>query len=452
MADQNAGRLFGTDGIRGKANNGFLTADLALKVGQAAGTAFMKGDHRHRVVIGKDTRLSSYMYENALTAGFLSAGMDVRLTGPVPTPGLARLVRSMRADLGVMVTASHNSHEYNGIKLFGSDGYKLSNDAERRIEELVRDPALSSLMVPPHLLGRAKRVEGLAGRYLEFVKSSIPKDTEFAGMRVVIDCAHGAGYVVAPEALTELGAEVIPMGTSPDGFNINADCGSTAPRALQQKVKEVRANIGIALDGDADRVVMVDERGNLIDGDQLLAVIADSWLKEGKLKGQCVVGTVLSNLAFERFLNDRGLVLERSPVGDRHVLEHMRATSSNLGGEQSGHIIMSDYTTSGDGLIAALQILTVIRGEGKKASEVCNRFIPVPQFSLNVQKKAGVNPLEDASVQRMIKRGHRSLGNGRLVVRNSGTEPVVRIMAEGEDRALLEKVVKSIAEAVQKAG
>ncbi len=453
MADRKT-KWFGTDGIRGKANNGILNAGITLLVGQAAGVKFRRtnGDDRPKVVIGKDTRLSSYMLERTIEGGFMAAGMDVIETGPVPTPGLAMIMLSMRADLGVMITASHNQYEDNGIKFFGPDGYKISDEDELEIEALMQSPDLDKMLALSPALGRAKRVENISERYVEFAKRSVPKGFQLDGVRVVVDCANGAGYKVAPQVLRELGAEVFTIGVDPDGYNINFECGSTAPMALRRKVKELRADIGIALDGDADRVLLVDERGNEVDGDQVLAVIAESWISEGSLKGGCVVGTDLTNSGFERHLEQLGVKLERASVGDRYVLERMRTTSSNLGGEQSGHIIMSDHTTSGDGLIAALQVLTVIGREGKKASEVCHRFEPVPQISKNVPKKAGTNPLDDPAVKHAIEDGRRLLGGGRLVVRNSGTEPKVRIMGEGEDSTLVEGVVKSIAAAVEKAG
>src|SRR5437660_427422 len=372
-----ARRYFGTDGIRGRAN-GIITPELALKVGQAVGLIFQNGDHRHRGLMGKDTRLSGYMIENALTAGFTSVGMDVLLTGPIPTPGVAMLTRSMRADLGVMISASHNPYDDNGIKLFGPDGYKLSDEIEKQIEQLV-DSDLAKRLANSQKIGRAKRIDGVQDRYIEFAKRTLPRAMELDGMRVVVDCANGAAYRVAPEALWELGAEVFSVGVEPDGFNINKECGSTAPDALIRKVREMRADIGIALDGDADRLVIVDEKGHLVDGDQLLAVIADSFAQDKRLANGGVVATVMSNLGLERHLKGLGLKLVRTPVGDRYVLEHMREHGFNVGGEQSGHIILSDYTTTGDGFVAALQILAVVKQKGKPVSEVCHRFDPLPQ-------------------------------------------------------------------------
>ena len=439
-------RYFGTDGIRGRAN-GVITPELALKVGQAAGVVFQRGDHRHRVVVGKDTRLSGYMIETALVAGFTSVGMDVLLFGPMPTPSVAMLTRSMRADLGVMISASHNPYDDNGIKLFGPDGYKLSDSVEHEIESLI-DQDMSRRLAKSAALGRAKRIEGVQDRYIEFAKRTLPRDLSLDGLRVVVDCANGAAYRVAPEALWELGAEVISIGVDPDGFNINKDCGSTAPAALSAKVREVRADVGIALDGDADRVVIVDEKGHVVDGDQLMAVIAGSWKEDGRLAKNGVVSTIMSNLGFERHLNDMGLSLARTSVGDRYVLEHMREHGFNLGGEPSGHIILSDYTTTGDGLVAALQVLAVVKRQDKPVSEVCHRFEPLPQILKNVRYKKGA-PLEDAKVKGVITGAQARLnGNGRLVIRPSGTEPVIRVMAEGDDQYLVEEVVDEIVEAL----
>ncbi len=440
---------FGTDGIRGKANS-VITPDLALRVGQAAGLAFTRGEHRHRVVIGKDTRLSGYMIETALVAGFTSVGMDVLLLGPIPTPAVAMLTRSMRADLGVMISASHNPYEDNGIKLFGPDGYKLSDETEHEIEALI-DGELGLRLARADALGRAKRVESVHARYIEFAKRTLPRRLDLDGLRIVVDCANGAAYKVAPEALWELGAEVIPMGVEPDGFNINRDVGSTAPQALMQKVREMRADIGIALDGDADRVIVVDEKGQVVDGDQLMAVIAGSWQDEGLLTKPGIVATVMSNLGLERHLAGRGLALARTAVGDRYVLEHMREHGFNVGGEQSGHIILSDYATTGDGLVAALQLLAVVRRSGKPVSELCRCFEPVPQILKNVRYKSG-RPLENDKVTTLIAASRERLGqSGRLVIRPSGTEPVIRVMAEGDDRDLVESVVDDVCEAVAKA-
>jgi phosphoglucosamine mutase len=443
-------KYFGTDGIRGKANNGTLTVELALKVGQAAGLLFQRGDHRHRVLIGKDTRLSGYMIENALVAGFTSVGMDVLLTGPIPTPAVAMLTRSMRADLGVMISASHNPYDDNGIKLFGPDGYKLSDEVENEIEQLLETNLSKRLAKSPDL-GRAKRIDGVQDRYIEFAKRTLPKQLEFDGLRVVVDCANGAAYRVAPAALWELGAEVFSLGVDPDGFNINKECGSTAPVELARKVREVRADIGIALDGDADRVVIIDEKGHVVDGDQLLAVIAENLKDEGRLAKAGVVATVMSNLGLERHLRGLGLELARTPVGDRYVLEHMREHGLNLGGEPSGHIIMSDYTTTGDGFVAALQVMAVVKKHNKPVSEVCHRFEPLPQVLKNVRYKQG-KPLDDQNVISVINAAQVKLnGNGRLLIRPSGTEPVIRVMGEGDDKVLVEELVDDIVEALTQA-
>jgi phosphoglucosamine mutase len=443
-------RYFGTDGIRGKANSLPMTAEIAMKVGMAAGVAFRRGDHRHRAVIGKDTRRSGYMIENALVAGFTAAGMDVFQLGPVPTPAVAMLTRSLRSDIGVMISASHNPFADNGIKLFGPDGYKLSDEIERRIEELI-DCDLSQDMAAPSAIGRATRVDGVRDRYIEFAKRTLPRDFSLEGVRVVVDCANGAAYKVAPEALWELGAEVFPLGNEPNGFNINLDCGSTDTEALRRKVRETRADIGIALDGDADRVIIVDERANPVDGDQIMAVIGQYWQEMEKLAGGGVVATVMSNLGLERFLGSRGLKLERTQVGDRYVVEQMRAKGFNVGGEQSGHVVLSDFSTTGDGLIAALQVLAVVRAGGRPVSETCHRFEPVPQILKNVRYSGGA-PLESPKVAEAIDDGRRRLGaEGRLVIRPSGTEPLIRIMAEGDDEKLVASVVDDIAGAVSRA-
>jgi len=442
-------KYFGTDGIRGRAN-GVITAELALKVGQAVGLTFQNGEHRHRVLIGKDTRLSGYMIENALTAGFTSVGMDVLLTGPIPTPGVAMLTRSMRADLGVMISASHNPFDDNGIKLFGPDGYKLSDDVEKQIEELI-DSDLGRRLATSQKIGRARRIDGVQDRYIEFAKRTLPRALEFESMRVVIDCANGAAYKVAPAALWELGAEVFTLGVEPDGFNINKECGSTSPEALAKKVREMRADIGIALDGDADRVAIVDEKGHLVDGDQLLAVVAESWKEDHRLAKPTVVATVMSNLGFERHLKGIGLTLARTPVGDRYIIEHMREGGFNLGGEPSGHIIMSDYATTGDGFVAALQVLAVVKKHGKPVSEVCHRYDPLPQVLKNVRYRNG-KPLEDAKVKSAIEDAVQRLdGQGRLIIRASGTEPVIRVMAEGENQPFIEELVDGIVDALSKA-
>ncbi len=439
-------KYFGTDGIRGRANS-TITPELAMKVGQAAGLVFQRGEHRHRVVIGKDTRLSGYMIEYALVAGFTSVGMDVLLLGPVPTPAVAMLTRSMRADLGVMISASHNLFEDNGIKLFGPDGFKLSDDVEREIEALMENGPGARLAASANL-GRAKRVESVHARYIEFAKRTLPRQLDLGGMRVVIDCANGAAYKVAPEALWELGAEVFAIGVEPDGFNINRDVGSTAPEALARKVREMRADIGVALDGDADRLIVVDEKGHLIDGDQLMAVVARSWKEDGRLSRPGIVATVMSNLGLERYLGDIGLELARTAVGDRYVLEHMREHGFNVGGEQSGHIILSDYATTGDGLIAALQLLAVVKRSEKPVSEVCHVFEPLPQVLKNVRYKQGY-PLQADSVVSAIASARLQLGaRGRLVIRPSGTEPVIRVMGEGDDRLLVERVVDDVIDAL----
>jgi phosphoglucosamine mutase len=439
-------RYFGTDGIRGRANK-VITPELALKVGQAAGLIFRNGEHRHRVLIGKDTRLSGYMIENALVAGFTSVGMDVLLTGPIPTPAVGMLARSMRADLGVMISASHNPYDDNGIKLFGPDGFKLSDEVEKEIEILL-DSDLSARLSTGTDLGRARRIDGVQDRYIEFAKLTLPKTVNFEGLRVVIDCANGAAYRVAPGALWEMGADVVAIGVDPDGFNINKECGSTDLTAVCRKVREMRADIGIALDGDADRVLIVDERGHAVDGDQLLAVIAESWKDDGRLQRPGVIGTVMSNLGFERHLAQHGMEFVRTPVGDRYVLDYMRAHGYNLGGEPSGHIIMSDYTTTGDGFIAALQVLAMVKRSGKPVSEVCHRFEPLPQVLKNVRYKNG-KPMESAAVRSAIASAEKRLGRGgRLIVRPSGTEPVIRVMGEGDDKVLVEAAVDDVVEAL----
>jgi phosphoglucosamine mutase len=441
-----ARKYFGTDGIRGRAN-GKITADLALKVGQAAGLVFQRGEYRHRVVIGKDTRLSSYMIEYALVAGFTSVGMDVLLLGPVPTPAVAMLTRSMRCDLGVMISASHNLFEDNGIKLFGPDGFKLSDEIEQNIEHLIDSDIGPQLSRAPDL-GRARRVDDVQARYIEYAKRTLPRDVSFDGMRIVIDCANGAAYKVAPEALWELGAEVIKIGVEPNGVNINLDVGSTSPEALAGKVRELRADIGIALDGDADRMIVVDEKGRIIDGDQILAVIAESWRADGRLSKPSIVATVMSNLGLERYLEGQGLTLERTAVGDRYVLERMVEKGINVGGEQSGHMILTDYSTTGDGLIAAMQVIAMVKKLGRPASEVCRRFEPLPQILRNVRFKSG-RPLEDERVVSAIRAARERLGQrGRLVIRPSGTEPVIRVMAESEDSALVDSLVSEVCEAV----
>ena len=441
-------RLFGTDGIRGIANTAPMDAATALRLGQAAGRIFNRGAHRHRVVIGKDTRLSGYMLEPALTAGFISTGMDVVLVGPLPTPAIALLTRSLRADLGVMISASHNAYEDNGIKLFGPDGLKLSDAQELAIEKLMAGD-LTPALVAPARLGRASRMEDAPGRYLEAVKQSFPRRLTLEGLRVVVDCAHGAAYRVAPTVLWELGAEVVSLGVAPDGFNINKGCGSTSPAQLAELVRERRADLGVALDGDADRVVLTDEAGRMIDGDQILALIADAWKAEGRLQGDAVVATVMSNMGLERYLRGLGVGLLRTAVGDRYVGEKMREVGCNLGGEQSGHMIMSDFGTTGDGLVAALQVLARLAEEKRPASAVCRRFTPLPQRLVNL-RYSGASPLKDEAVQEEIAAQERRLGErGRVLIRASGTEPVIRVMAEAEDEKLVEETVESLANAIR---
>ncbi|ATE64929.1 phosphoglucosamine mutase [Rhizorhabdus dicambivorans] len=443
-----ARKYFGTDGIRGRTNESPMTAEIAMKVGQAAGAHFLRGDHRHRVVIGKDTRLSGYMMESALVAGFTSVGMDVVLFGPMPTPAVAMLTRAMRADLGVMISASHNLFADNGIKLFGPDGYKLSDDDEAAIEARLDKPVK---LAPSGDIGRARRVEDARGRYVHAVKSSFPEHLRLDGLRVVVDCANGAAYEVAPLALWELGADVISIGVNPNGLNINERCGSTDTTALEAKVRETRADIGIALDGDADRLIIVDNEGRVVDGDQLMALIAAGAHARGELRGGGVVATVMSNLGLERFLGGKGLMLHRTKVGDRYVVEAMRAEGFNIGGEQSGHIVMSDHATTGDGLIAALQVLAQLVQSGKPASELLHQFDPLPQLLKNV-RFAGGEPLKDDKVIAAIADAEAKLdGTGRLVIRKSGTEPLIRVMAEGEDRKLVETMVDQICDAVRKA-
>ncbi|MCR0982217.1 phosphoglucosamine mutase [Roseomonas populi] len=449
MAD-GARRLFGTDGIRGVANRAPMDAVTALRLGQAAGRFFNRGQHRHRVVIGKDTRLSGYMLEPALTAGFVGAGMDVVLVGPLPTPAIALLTRSLRADLGVMVSASHNPYQDNGIKLFGPDGLKLSDAQEEAIEALMAGD-LASALAAPAKLGRASRLEDAPGRYIEAVKASFPRGRSLEGLRIVVDCANGAAYKVAPTVLWELGAEVVPVGVAPDGFNINDGCGSTAPGALATLVRERRADLGIALDGDADRLVLVDETGAVVDGDQILALIASSWAQQGRLRGGEVVATVMSNLGLERFLHRKRLKLHRTKVGDRYVGEAMRERGCNLGGEQSGHVILSDHGTTGDGLVAALQVLSVLVEEGRPASEVLRRFEPLPQKLVNV-RHAGGTPLADPRVEEAIAAAEAELGaRGRVLIRPSGTEPLIRVMVEAEDDSLVDSLTERLAGVIRAA-
>ena len=450
--DQMTGKrdIFGTDGVRGLANAGAMTPDGILRLGMAVGRVFKNGAHRHRVVIGKDTRLSGYMIEPALTAGFAASGMDVFLLGPLPTPAMAMLTRSMRADLGVMISASHNPYHDNGVKFFGPDGFKLSDETELEIERLMKEGPDRGLAAAAEL-GRVKRIDDAGARYIEFAKAAFPRRASLDGMRVVIDCANGAGYKVAPTVLWELGAEVKEIGVEPDGFNINRECGSTSTKNMQDAVLEYRADIGIALDGDADRVIICDEKGQIVDGDQILALIATSWKKSGALKGGGVVSTVMANLGLEKFLQGESLSLERTKVGDRYVVEEMRAKGMNVGGEPSGHVILSDYATTGDGLVTALQVLSVLASGGRKVSDVCHNFDPYPQILKNVRFNGG-DPLQQAGVKAAIKAGEEKLGKtGRLVIRKSGTEPLIRVMSEGEDARLVTATVDDICAAVEKA-
>lgn len=442
-----ARKYFGTDGIRGRANTEPMTAETALRVAMAAAGLFKRGEHQHRVVIGKDTRLSGYMIEPALTAGFIAKGMDVILLSPLPTPAVSMLTRSLRADLGVMISASHNPYQDNGIKLFGPDGNKLSDELELQIEARM-DGDLTQDHAPAEKLGRASRLEDAPGRYVEYVKATFPCG-KLDGLRIVVDCANGAAYKVAPTVLRELGADIIPIAISPDGCNINDRCGATFPQAMQEAVLLHQADLGMALDGDADRLIMADENGNRINGDQLMAMIAQSWAKTGRLKNNALVATIMSNLGLERFLTNQGIALHRTPVGDRYVVEAMREKGCNVGGEQSGHIVFSDYASTGDGLIAALQVLSVIRESGRKASEACAVFKPVPQVLSNV--KAGGEVLEHPAVQKVIAEAEAKLGrNGRFVIRKSGTEPLVRVMAEGDDGELVNKLVTEICDEIRK--
>ncbi|MEM8696935.1 MAG: phosphoglucosamine mutase [Pseudomonadota bacterium] len=439
---------FGTDGIRGRTNQTPMTADVAMKVGQAAGAHFLRGDHRHRVVIGKDTRLSGYMMESALVAGFTSVGMDVVMVGPMPTPGVAMLTQSMRADLGVMISASHNPYVDNGIKLFGPNGYKLSDADEMAIEKRLQDPPA---LVSSEHIGRARRVDDAQGRYINDAKATFPRKLRLDGLKIVLDCANGAAYQVAPSALWELGAEVVTLGVSPNGTNINDKCGSTYPEELCACVVEEGAAIGLALDGDADRLIVVDEKGMIVDGDQLMALIASDWKRRDKLQGDAIVATVMSNIGLERFLEGEGIALERSKVGDRYVLERMRAKGCNVGGEQSGHLILTDYATTGDGLIAGLQILAALVTSGKPASELLHLFEPYPQLLKNVRYDGG-DPLATEPVKAAIAAGEARLSeSGRVLIRKSGTEPLIRVMAEGEDETLIESVVDDICAVVEAA-
>jgi phosphoglucosamine mutase len=443
-----ARKYFGTDGIRGTANTDPMTAETALKVGMAAGRIFTRGAHRHTVVIGKDTRLSGYMLEPAMAAGFIAMGMDVIFAGPMPTPAVAMLTRSLRADLGVMISASHNPFHDNGIKLFGPDGYKLSDETEEQIESMI-EAEMQSALADSDKLGRAKRLDDVEGRYIEFVKNTFPRGLRLDGLKIVVDCANGAAYKVAPAALWELGADVVTYGVEPDGFNINKYCGSTDTRTMCRMVREHGADIGIALDGDADRVLVADETGKLIDGDQLMATVAESWHRDGRLTGGGVVATVMSNLGLEHYVQGLGLDLVRTQVGDRYVVEHMRANGFNVGGEQSGHIVLSEYTTTGDGLIAGLEVLSAMVQTGRPLSEVGRRFDPLPQILENV-RFTGTPPLEEASVIKAVQAGEARLGNtGRILMRKSGTEPLIRVMAEGEDADLVQGVVSDIVTAIE---
>ena len=442
-------KLFGTDGIRGTANKPPMTAEIALRVGEATGAYFLRGDHRHRVIIAKDTRLSGYMLEPALTAGFISVGMDVILVGPLPTPAVAMLTRSLRADVGVMISASHNPYHDNGIKLFNADGHKLSDEVEYEIEQRVIGDAAVDL-APPEKLGRAMRLDNAPGRYTEHVKQTFPRGLSLDGLKIVVDCANGAAYKVAPEVLWELGAEVIPIGVDPDGFNINKGCGSTSTEAMCSQVVAHGADIGMALDGDADRIILADEKGVLVDGDQVMGLIAAYLRKKGCLEGNGVVATVMSNLGLERYLEGLGLALRRTSVGDRYVVEHMRSQGYNLGGEQSGHIVLGDHATTGDGLIAGLQVLAALVVAGKPASEVCRVFDPLPQVLQNVRFTSG-QPLDDDDVKDAIAKAEKRLeGTGRLLIRKSGTEPLIRVMAEGEDEVMVGQVVDELVGIIQR--
>lgn len=439
--------IFGTDGIRGTANIYPMTADIAMKCAMATATLFSgeNGAGTYRVVIGKDTRLSGYMFEEAMAAGFVAMGMEVVMVGPIPTPGIAMLTRSLRADLGVMISASHNAYRDNGIKLFASDGYKLPDALEQKISMLITDPALL-LMGHPDQIGKATRLDDALGRYIESSKSTFPRGQTLKGLKIVVDCANGAAYRVAPQVLWELEAEMIPLNVSPDGRNINDECGATQPKGLQQAVREHHADLGIALDGDADRVILVDEQGAVIDGDQLMAVLADDWRGRGVLAHKTLVATVMSNLGLERFLTTRGVTLVRTSVGDRYVVERMRSGGFNLGGEQSGHIVMTDYGTTGDGMLAALQALAILKSRGDPASRVFHAFDPVPQIlkSVRYDRKLG-SPMDRVDVRDVIAAGEAALAEtGRLLVRLSGTEPVIRVMAEGDDAALVGRVVDEI--------
>ena len=441
--------LFGTDGVRGRTNTHPMTAEVAMRLAAAAGRYFRRDQQEHRVVIGKDTRLSGYMLENALTAGFTSTGMNVFLLGPVPTPAVGFLTRSMRADVGVMISASHNPAEDNGIKFFGPDGFKLSDEAEAEIERIMAgDIALAQ----PQNIGRAKRIDDSGSRYIEYVKTTFPRQFRLDGLRIVVDCANGAAYRVAPAILWELGADVISIGTGPNGLNINDKCGSTHPELAAAKVRETRADIGLCLDGDADRLILIDENGDKVDGDQIMGLIATRWAEDGRLAGNALVATVMSNLGLERHLNSRGIGLERTKVGDRYVVERMREGEFNLGGEQSGHLVMTDYATTGDGLVAALQVLAALIESDRKASELLRVFEPIPQVLHNVRYTKGAEPLAAEAVQQAIHDGEKALGSsGRLLIRKSGTEPLIRVMGEAEDQGKLLEVLDNIRVAVERA-
>ena len=441
-------KYFGTDGIRGSANTEPVTPGTVLRLAMAAGELFRRGEHRHRAVIGKDTRLSGYMLEPALVSGFIAMGMDVMLVGPMPTPAVAMLTRSLRADVGVMISASHNPYQDNGIKLFGPDGYKLSDDEEMEIELLMDSNSFE--LADGKSLGRATRLEDAPGRYMEFVKQTFPKNLRLDGMKIVVDCAHGAAYKVAPTVFHELGADVVPVATQPDGTNINRDCGATAPETMSQQVVTHGADLGIALDGDADRLIIADEHGQILNGDQVMATIANAWHAVGNLRGGGVVATVMSNLGFERYLDGLGLELVRTAVGDRNVVDYMRTHDHNVGGEQSGHVILNDFSTTGDGLIAALQVLASVIEQDRPISEVCRHFDALPQVLRNVRFNGG-RPLEDDTVKEAICEGEARLSDaGRVLIRPSGTEPVIRVMAEGDDSGLVEAVVGDIVEAIEK--
>ncbi|MGY8985431.1 MAG: phosphoglucosamine mutase [Sphingomonadales bacterium] len=443
-----AKKYFGTDGIRGKVNLGAMTPEMAMKIGMATGQYFLRGNHKNKVIIGKDTRLSGYMIEPALVAGIVAGGMDVVNVGPIPTPGLAMLTKSMRADLGIMISASHNPFYDNGLKFFGPDGYKLSDKAELEIESRLT-LGQENFLVKPEFTGRVKRLDDVRGRYIEFAKNTVAQKLNLGGLKVVVDCANGAAYQVAPQVLWELGADVVPVGVTPDGFNINSSCGSTHPEYIAEQVVTHGADIGIALDGDADRLILVDECGKVIDGDQIMGVIATSWVEQNILKGGGLVSTIMSNLGLERFIQSKGLSFIRTRVGDRYVVEHMRKNNFNLGGEQSGHVVMTDYATTGDGILASLQVLQVLVKSNKPASEALRLFAPIPQVMRSVSYQ-DIDPLENSVVKTAILDGKSLLGNtGRLVIRKSGTEPLIRVMVEGEDDKLVEKVVSQICQSVK---